>query len=81
MALSIKGDEANRLARELAAETGESITTAVTEALRERLASLRRRRNRSAALDWIQDAARARRVLDTRSHEEIIGYDEFGAPR
>ena len=37
MALSIKSDEADRLARELAAETGETLTEAVETALRERL--------------------------------------------
>jgi antitoxin VapB len=37
MALSIKGPEADRLARELAAATGESLTEAVTKALRDRL--------------------------------------------
>jgi hypothetical protein len=37
MALSIKSDEADQLARELAAETGETLTDAVVIALRERL--------------------------------------------
>ncbi|MDQ4043975.1 MAG: type II toxin-antitoxin system VapB family antitoxin, partial [Chloroflexota bacterium] len=37
MALSIKNPEAERLARELARTTGESLTQAVTAALRERL--------------------------------------------
>jgi antitoxin VapB len=42
MALSIKTDEADRLARELARLTGETMTQAVTTALRERLDNLRR---------------------------------------
>ena len=42
MTLNIKNPEALRLARELAALTGESMTTAVTEAVRERLARIRR---------------------------------------
>jgi hypothetical protein len=37
MALNIKDDGADRLVRELAAETGESLTTAITVAVRERL--------------------------------------------
>ena len=37
MALSIKTEEADRLARELSSLTGESMTEAVTVALRERL--------------------------------------------
>jgi len=40
MALSIKTEEADRLARELARRTGESMTQAVTQALRERLERL-----------------------------------------
>jgi antitoxin VapB len=80
MVLSIKSDEANDLARQLARETGESLTTAVTEALRERLAAVRQRRNRKDALDRIQHIARSRIVLDSRPHEEIVGYDATGAP-
>ena len=83
MALSIKSDEADRLARELAAETGETLTEAVETALRERLereharnaASMRVRLARLAA-----DAA-AMRVADDRTPEEIVGYDDVGLPR
>jgi antitoxin VapB len=45
MHLNIKNDEAHRLATELAQLTGENLTSAVTLALRERLARERRRRN------------------------------------
>ncbi|MEJ0070863.1 MAG: type II toxin-antitoxin system VapB family antitoxin [Pseudomonadota bacterium] len=44
MALSIKTDEADQLARALAKLTGENLTEAVTAALRERLARERARR-------------------------------------
>jgi antitoxin VapB len=37
MSLNIKSDEAHRLAREVAARTGETMTEAVTAALKERL--------------------------------------------
>ena len=81
--MSIKSEEADRLARELAAETGETLTEAVETALRERLereharnaASMRARLARLAA-----DAA-AMRVADDRTPEEIIGYDDAGLPR
>ena len=43
MALSLKDPEADRLAREVAARTGETLTAAVVVALRERLARLRGR--------------------------------------
>jgi antitoxin VapB len=42
MSLNIKSEDAHRLARELAALTGESMTVAVTEALRERIARVKR---------------------------------------
>jgi len=78
--LSIKSDEANELARKLAQETGETLTTVITDALRERLATVRRRKNRKDALDQIQAIARSRKILDRRPHEEIVGYDDVGAP-
>jgi antitoxin VapB len=83
MALSIKSEEADRLARELATETGETLTEAVETALRERLdreqakraASMRTRLARLAA-----DVA-ALPVADSRTPEEIVGYDDNGLPR
>ena len=83
MALSIKGREADRLARALAKETGETITQAVTAALRERLARLRRRhRGRRLADELDEIAKRCARlpVLDTRPTGEILGLDELGLP-
>ncbi len=50
MALSIKTNEADRLARTLARLTGETMTQAVTEALRERLARERARRGATSDL-------------------------------
>lgn len=41
MALSIKTEEADRLARELSRLTGETMTDAITQAMRERLDRLR----------------------------------------
>ena len=83
MALSIKSDEADRLAREPAAETGQTLTEAVETAPRERLdrehakqaASMSTRLKRLAA-----DVA-VLRVADDRTAEEIIGYDDAGLPR
>lgn len=83
MALSIKDRDADRLARELAKATGETITKAVTAALRERLARVRRRyRGRRLADELDEIAMRCAKlpVLDTRSAEEILGYDERGLP-
>ncbi|TAM59719.1 antitoxin [bacterium] len=83
MALSIKDPEADRLARELSARTGETLTETIIVALRERLARMRARRTPSlrAEIGRIARRASQRRVLDARSPEEILGYDERGLPR
>jgi antitoxin VapB len=84
MALNIKDDGADRLARELAAETGETITTAVTVAVRERLERLRGavpRERRRQALTRIAERSARRPVADRRSAEEILGYGADGLPR
>ena len=84
MALSIKDPEADRLARELAARTGESLTQAVVQALRERLL---REKGRIRGRPLREELAAIRRrcaglpVLDPRSPEEILGYDDKGVPR
>ena len=83
MALSIKNPEVERLARELAAKTNESITDAVLIALRERLARAQgdreRARRRERLLEIGREAAKLP-VLDTRTEDEILGYDEYGLP-
>ncbi len=83
MALNIKDDRTDLLARELARETGESITVAARIAIEERLARVRRR-HRAATQDGdlraIIERGRARAVSDARSPDEILGYDETGLP-
>jgi len=76
MALNSKDERADRLARELAARTGESITTAVTVAVRERLERLRGavpRERRREALRRIAERSANRPQLDPRTAEEILG--------
>lgn len=85
MPLSIKSQEADRLARELAQATGESITDAVVIAIRERLDRERRRRGSrgdrfNARLKRMQERVAKLPVLDSRTPDEIIGYDEHGLP-
>jgi antitoxin VapB len=82
MALSIKSDEADRLARELASETGETLTEAVVKALRERLDREHARRSASMRLQLARLAAdvAALPVADGRAPEDIIGYDDAGLP-
>ncbi len=81
MALNIKDESTDRLVRELAAETGETITTAVTVAVRERLERLRGsvpRERRAEELTRIAQRSAQRQVLDGRSAEEILGYGPDG---
>jgi antitoxin VapB len=84
MALNIKSAEADQLARELAALTGESITEAVTRALDQRLKQqraerdVRRRERLRSALDAIRARTASLPVLDPRSDDEILGYNELG---
>ena len=84
MALSIKAPEADRLARQLAATTGESMTDAVIVAMRERLEREERKRQDKAALieeiRAISHHCASLPVLDTRSDDEIMGWDENGLP-
>jgi len=84
MDLIVKHPEADHLARELAAATGETLTDAVVNALRERLI---RQRGKSRS-PRVRDELRAIRercaqypVLDPRGADEIIGHDEHGLPR
>jgi len=83
MALSIKHPEADRLARELAARTGETLTEAVIAALRERLqreAGRARVPRLSEELRRIGVRCAALPVYDARRPEEILCYDESGLP-
>jgi antitoxin VapB len=83
MALNIKDGDADRLARELADETGESITTAVTVAVRERLERLRGavpRERRREALEAIAKRSSQRKVRDVGTTDEILGYGPDGLP-
>lgn len=81
MPLSIKHPEADRLARELAARTGETLTEAIIAALRERLqreTGRSRVRRVSEELERIGKRCAALPVLDDRTPEEILGYDGYG---
>jgi len=85
MELSIKDPEADRLARALAQRTGETLTQAVINALRERLA--REQRKDQAVESLVEDVMEIGRhcaalpLLDARSAEDILGYDDNELPR
>lgn len=81
MSLNIKNPEAHRLAQELAEITGESMATAVTEALREKLARIRRKGLADRLMEIGRDCA-ARMSEETRriEHGDLL-YDENGLPK
>lgn len=83
MAISIKDPETDRLARALAAATGESLTEAIRAALSERLEreTHRSRRGIGVEVRRIQERLARLPVLDRRSSDEILGYDDHGLPR
>jgi antitoxin VapB len=83
MALSIKDPETEKLARTLAERTGESITTATRRALEERLRRTGSDARKAALLEDLEAIQRrwnALPVLDSRTPDEIVGYDENGIP-
>lgn len=84
MGMNIKNDETHRLVRDLAALTGESMTTAVTVAVRERLDRIRQTRRVSLADRLVaigKDCARhIKKPFRTIEHGDLL-YDERGLPR
>ena len=82
MALSLKDKETDRLARAVATLTGETLTDAIRKALAERLERERLRRGEAMRLaDRLEQLGRDCAALpdfDTRSPDEIVGYDETG---
>lgn len=84
MSLNIKSDDTHRLAQELSGLTGESLTTAVTVAVRERLDRVRQQKKGSLSdrlLDIGKDcAAHLREPFRSIDHGELL-YDEKGLPK
>lgn len=82
MALSIKSEEADRLARRLAEATGETLTQAILVALRERLDRELHGAGIGIAerLGRLAEDALALPIVDARPADELVGYDELGLP-
>lgn len=85
MGLNIKNDETCLLARDLARLTGETMTGAITVALRERLARERRRRDLDGRVAEL--LAIGRRCAESLEpgpsaieHGDLL-YDDQGLPR
>ena len=85
MPLNIKNSEAHEFAKKLSALTGKSITEVVTLVLRETLEKARYAERESALrlteeLDDIAVHCASLPVLDSRTPDEILGYDDIGVP-
>jgi antitoxin VapB len=84
MALNIKNPETERLARELARRRGQGITEVVTEVLRKEVERERRKPRRDDKekfhrdIEEIVQSFKRLPVLDERSDDEILGYNEHG---
>ncbi|HXN50716.1 MAG TPA: type II toxin-antitoxin system VapB family antitoxin [Candidatus Acidoferrum sp.] len=83
MSLNIKDPQTHKLAQTLAEETGESMTRAVTTALEERLARVRRSRKQAAKASELLRIGRrcASYLKGTPVDHAAILYDEKGLPR
>ena len=83
MALNIKYEETDKLAREVAERAGESLTEAIRIALRERLQRLSGRQKAATQREKIYEILQR---VDSLPHktdltdDEILGYDEHGIP-
>jgi len=83
MAISIRNPLAEKLARRVAEETGESLTQAIIRSLEERLEHLQGRKQVSGIEEEIiriSERCSALPDLDERSPEQILGYDERELP-
>ena len=90
MALNIKSQETERIVRELAKRTGLSITEAVHQAAAEKLRAMERdlearvasmtpaQREKFQRLEAIRKSAAAIPILDARTDDEILGYNDKG---
>jgi antitoxin VapB len=82
MSLNIKNEKTHRLAQELARATGESMTAAVSEAIRERLERVRGKSKKGMA-EKLMKIARASGPLWKKPYVSIdeLLYDEKGLPK
>jgi antitoxin VapB len=82
MSLNIKNPEAYRLAHAIADATGETLTHAVTQALRERYAKLERRKGKAGIEEILATADRvAAHIKGPYVDHGALLYDEHGLPK
>jgi len=80
--MNIRSAKVDELAQRLARLTGEDIEIALERAIEERLSRVapRASADAKAAMDSFFERVSRMRVLDSRSADEIIGYDGGGLP-
>jgi len=82
MAISIRNEKTEKLAREVAVLTGKNMTAAITLALEEQLERIK---GRKATMDLVEEiiqiSERCKSLpdIDPRTPDEILGYDQDGA--
>lgn len=84
MSLNIKSEETHKLAAELAHLTGETMTEAVTTAVRERLDRIRKQQGRATVEELMkigrECAARLKEPYRSIDHADLL-YDDKGLPK
>lgn len=83
MALNIKDERTDQLAREVAKRAGESLTVAIRTSLEERLRRLSGRQRASTRKEKLLEILQRVDSLPRASNlseDEILGYDENGFP-
>jgi antitoxin VapB len=78
--LYIKNPAAHRLAEQLARQMGVTLTEAVIRALEDKVRQAPKKPWNQEKIDAILAEFDALPVLDPRTPDEILGYDEFGLP-
>lgn len=81
MPLSIKNVEAEKLARQVSKETGESVTQAIIHSLEDRLQKIRGKKTAPDLIESLTAISKRCQNLpdqDTRRPEDILGYNTSG---
>lgn len=78
--MSIINPQTERLARELAQLTGETVTEAIRTAVEERLRRARSGPSLADELNAIALRCSKRPLISQSTADEILGYDDFGVP-
>jgi len=85
MSLNLKNPETEEIARKLARRTGETLTTAITVALKERLDRIEKAKKAEDRMEWLEriTAQTAPLMNDGRSTKELFDelYDDAGLPK